>query len=422
MRALRPMRWLALALLAGAAHAQDAELDALKLADQTVDQPAAKTGPVRAFIEGAAGAFTPANPDAASPGSLARLSLDLQLDISPTEGLRFVLADRLDLSAQQRPSAQRSVNTLKEAYLSWQSSPDSFLDAGRINVRNGVAMGYNPTDYFRDGALRSQTSVDPASLRLNRMGTVLLRGQTLWSTGSLAAMVSPRLSQTPHDGVFSPDFAATNNRTRWQLALSQRLAEGLTPQFLLYSHRPGDLRLGANLSTLVNDATVAYAEWSLGRTRTQLAQALGKDEASRVRQQLATGLTYTAPNKLSLTLEYDYNGFGLDRAAWNRLRTVAGRDHGLYRRWTGTAQELPTRQRLFAMATWQDVAMNRLDWSVMLRHTVEDRSRLVWTELRYRWDTADLALQWQRYLGGATSDFGAAPARQILQLVARQYF
>ena len=46
---------------------------------------------------------------------------------------------------------------------------------GRINVRNGAALGYNPTDFFRSGALRSVVSIDPNSLRENRLGTVMLR-------------------------------------------------------------------------------------------------------------------------------------------------------------------------------------------------------------------------------------------------------
>ena len=55
--------------------------------------------------------------------------------------------------------------------------PDTLIDLGRINVRNGVALGYNPTDYFRAGAVRAAVSVSPASLKENRQGSVMLRGQ-----------------------------------------------------------------------------------------------------------------------------------------------------------------------------------------------------------------------------------------------------
>ena len=74
-----------------------------------------------------------------------------------------MFADRLDMNRMDGISGNRDINTLKEAYLSWQAQPDRVADLGRINARNGVALGYNPTDYFRAGALRSTVSIDPAS-------------------------------------------------------------------------------------------------------------------------------------------------------------------------------------------------------------------------------------------------------------------
>jgi hypothetical protein len=405
-----------------AVHAKDADLDALQLANRAAANKAASAPEARWFVEGMLGASDPRTPPDERTAGIGRLSLDLQWDKSLDSGLRFLLASRLDVTGQKRPSAHDSVNTLKEAYLSWQPRPDRFLDAGRINVRNGVATGYNPTDYFREGAIRSLTSVDPVSLRANRMGTAALRGQFLWDDGSLAALVSPKVSDTPHDAVFHPDLAATNNRNRWLLALSQRITDDLTPQFLLYGPRAGEVRAGLNIASLVGDATVVFAEWSAGRTPSQLSQALGTPGEYALRHQVATGLTYTTASKLSLTLEYDYNGAGLDRGAWGALRAGPNAAYGQYRRWAGVSQELPTKQRVFALATWQDVFIDRLDWSAMVRHTVEDRSRTFWTELRYRWTTTELALQWQSNHGDPTSDFGAASLHRSLQLSLRQFF
>jgi len=76
-------------------------------------------------------------------------------------------------------------------------------------------------------------SLDPASLRENRLGSAMLRGQALWTGGSLTALYSPKLADQRNDAVFSADLGATNQRERWQLALSEKLSDALNPQWLL---------------------------------------------------------------------------------------------------------------------------------------------------------------------------------------------
>lgn len=174
-------------------------------------------------------------------------------------------------------------------------------------------------------------------------------------------------------------------------------------------------QFGFNLSLLANDASVAYLEWSGGRSAAQLAQALQQPEARAWRNRLAAGLTYTSADKLSLTLEYEYNGAGLDRAGWDTLRRGAPADYRQYRTWLQTSQDLPTRQALFCSGTWQDALYKHLDLSAMLRFNATDHSRLSWLETRYHWNRADLALQWQTNSGRAGSEYGAAPQRRQLQ-------
>ncbi len=254
------------------------------------------------------------------------LSLDVRYDRAFAPGWRAVFADRLDMNRSYGATGDGNVNTVKEAYLSWQASPERIADFGRINVRNGVAMGYNPTDVFRAGAIRSASSIDPASLRENRLGSVMLRGQALWQGGSLTALVSPKLADAPNSGAWNLDLGATNRRNRWQVALSQSVSKALNPQVLLSGGEGESAQLGFNLSALANDATVVFFEWSGGRSRSLRSQALGGADDSAFRNRLATGLTTTTADNLSLTFEVDYNGAGLDRDALERVATrFAGR-------------------------------------------------------------------------------------------------
>ena len=121
-----------------------------------------------------------------------------------------------------------------------------------MNLRSGVAYGYNPSDYFRRDAIRSIVSIDPASLRENRLGAVMVRGDLLWTAGSLRLLDAPAIAQAPTASGFSPDFGATNARGRWQMAYSQQLVAGLRPELLVSGTDGASPTLGLNLTHLVS--------------------------------------------------------------------------------------------------------------------------------------------------------------------------
>ncbi|MGV8892958.1 MAG: hypothetical protein ACOH2K_08485 [Burkholderiaceae bacterium] len=417
IHAAAPILILFLILATGPALAQeDSDAAALSLANLTPR----KVEAARSWQIAVETALEESRPRSGGPAQHGqRLSLDVQFDQSIARDWRAVFSDQLDLRGQ----AQRdTVNTLKEAYLSWQPQAEQVFDIGRINARYGVASGYNPTDLLRGGATRSITLIDPGSLQKNRLGSVMLRGQTLWDGGALTAMVVPKLAAEPSDAPFSADLGATNDRNRWLLALSQRLSENMHPQWLLYGEDHLSPQLGLNLTYLLNDATVAHLEWSGGRSPLQLEQALQTGDNNAFRSRLSTGLTYTTSNKISLTAEYEFNGAGLDREDWETLSRHAPLAYLRYRQWTQDRQDMPTRQSLFFYARWQDAIVNHLDFNAMLRINREDRSRLSWLEARYHWDKADLALQWQHNSGTAGSEFGALLQSHALQALVRYFF
>ena len=412
---------LALLLLAAAAPALavDADAAALSLADATATTTE-HSRDWRVYVEAAARESRRQGPGTALHG--ARLSLDARFDKTFAPGWRAVFADRLDLNRMDGVSGNRDINTLKEAYVSRQSQPDRIADLGRINVRNGVALGYNPTDYFRAGALRSIVSLDPTSLRENRLGSAMLRGQTLWTSGSLSALYAPRLADKPSDSSFSPDLGASNQQARWQLALSQKLTAALAPQLLLSGGAGQSPQFGLNLTALPNDATVAYLEWSGGRTAPLASQALLRAEDAAFRSRLSTGLTYTTTKNVSFTAEYQYNGAGLNQDGWNALRRGPPAAYGLYRGFVANLQDPATQDNIFLYAVWQDALVKRLDLTAMVRYDALDHSRLQWLEARYHWSRVDLALQTQLNTGAPGSNYGALPERRLWQALLRFFF
>ena len=403
---------------AGTPEDKPDDADALSLADEAKPEKRASRD-WQVFGEGSIARISQRG--AGSAADAARLSIDLRYDSALAPGLRAVLSDRLDLSHSNDGSGQTSVNTLREAYLSWHASPDLIADIGRVNLRYGAALGYNPTDFFKAGALRSIVSPDPASLRENRQGTFVIQGQKLWSRSSLAAVFSPRLGSGTSDSTFGLDVGATNPRSRWLLAGSHKFSEDLNPQLLLHGGAGMSTQAGLNLSSLVNSSTVAFLEFSTGKGRSLVAQALGTAEPERTQRRTALGLTYTTAFNLSLTAEAEHNTAAPDRQQWSSASGAAPGNALRLLETSETLQDLPLRQALFFYSSWRDMGVRNLDLSAFIRWDAVTHSRAQWIETRYRWAGAEVALQWQLFSGGPASLYGSVQQPRRVDLLLRLF-
>ena len=408
---------------AGPSSAQeDPDLEALQLADK-IETKTETPGNWRVFGEASLGCAVLRSTDSFQPDQ--RLSFDARYDNTFAAGWRAVLSDRLDADNPAQTPFGHDINTIREAYLSWQPGADLLFDLGRINERNGVALGYNPTDYFKASAVRSYVSVDPNSLKENRQGSVMFKAQKLSDYGSATLLYPPKLSNAVSYGDFNPDLAATNNTDRWLLTISPKLSDEFNPKLLVVKAEQVPVQFGLNLTSLISDAAVAYLEWSGGRNESQLTQAqqlqgVPTPNDTAFRQRVSSGVTYTTDNKISLTVEYQYNGAGMDQQRWDHLGTSPL--YGLYRYWLQSIQESPTRRSVFLYGSWQDALINHLDLSAMEKMNLSDSSRLSWLEARYHLSHSEYALQWQLDSGSRFSEFGAVRQTQTWALLGRVYF
>ena len=419
----------ALWLASSAQAADEPDLDALDLKSAPVAATETAAQPTRIFAELAVGSAA----QRYSPGSqgLRRASLDLYHSRKLSSAWRLVLSDRLDHVRPRRSSADDTLNSLREAHLTWQGDEDrSVIDVGRINLRYGPGYGYNPTDFFRDGALRGITSVNPFARRENRLGTVALRGQRLWQGGSLSIALSPKLADQASDRALSLDFGATNNRNRVLLAASQQLSESVSAQALLYKEPGQTAQPGASLTALVSDGATAHVEWAYSKRSNLLNGAWGpagsgpaaSPFANDAGHRVVGGLSYTTASKLSLTAEAQYNGLALSHAEWQRSASAGPALLGGYLLEAQRLQELASRRAYLFYATQRSMGLKNLDLTAFLRVNANDHSRLSWLELRYHWTQIDVALQWQQHSGRVNSEYGLYPDRHIVQLVATYHF
>ncbi len=402
------------------ARAADPDLGALDLKPELPDK--VETSGRKLFVE--AGVGRAEQRYGLGSRTIGRASIDYRDTARLGPSTQGTFSARVDATDPKTPGIDGAVVlSLREASVGWQNeTATQLVDLGRINLRDGPGYGYNPTDFFRDYALRTVTTANPFSLRENRLGTVMLRVQQLWPESSLSMVLAPKLRSARSSEGFSADLGATNSRSRSLLALSNRWSEKLNTQILAYKEDSASVRFGGSLTALVSQAAVVHAEASSGREPGLLSRALGQPAAAMTRNRLAAGLTYTTESRLSITAEAQYNGFALDRDQW--LSQVQGNPQ-VQAAYYGNAQDLQDnagRESWLLYAVQRDLGIKGLDLTVLLKVNANDRSRMVWLDLRRRFDKADLALQFQDNSGVAGSEFGVIPIRRSAGLVATFYF
>jgi len=398
--------------------AVDDDLGALSLESAPVASPET-TRSSRLSVEGAVGSAS----QRYLPNSrnIGRASVDYSYSSSLAPGLRAVLSDRLDYFDPALAGTDTVVNSLREAYLSWQpEGAGAVLEAGRINLRYGPAYGYNPTDFFRDGSLRVVTTSDPFALRENRLGTVMLRAQKLWSGGSLSLAYAPKLADQASTNGWDIDLGATNNRNRALAVLGTQFSPEVSSQVLVYQESGRSATLGFNITTLLSDAATAHLEFTRGSEPDLRSRALGGVASDVTRNRFSGGVTYTTLGKLSLTAEYQYNGFALDQAGWTAMATTPGAPL-IYIGEALRLQELAPRQAYLLYLTQKDFGYKDLNLTAYLRLNPGDDSRLAWLELRRHWANFDLSLQLQQNIGSSSSEFGLLPDRRVVQVLGSYY-
>jgi hypothetical protein len=461
MRAAARALAAALALAAGAARADDVELipQAVREAAPAPAAPAARAAKI--FLEDALTAWSLRDPVVPVPGGTSldarnRASVDLRGRWRLGEDLELHLSDRASAIAQNDfsfGSSRTWRNDWREGYLSWEATPRAWLEAGRINLRNGVALGFNPTDFFKTRTLVDQSSQDPSALRENRLGTFMLRGQRIWDGASASLAWAPKLydPSAVETGLPAAGLRAgldrTNGASRILASASLGLAD-LSPQVLLY-RESGVTRLGLNLSRTLGRSVVLYGEWAGGRYPSLVARALAygretgtlpasappvlpADAGDAFQNDLALGLSWTGAAKLTLNAEVLYHQAGMTREDWRRWFATGTANAGslpatgalwYIRAFAADQQEPATREQLFLRAAWSDALVPHLELSALAFVNLYDRSALTQLGASYylseRWT---LGAYLGANLGRADSERGSLPQARSAVLRALYYF
>jgi hypothetical protein len=372
------------------------------------------------------------------------------------DGVTLTYSGRFNLRAANDipfPSHENVLNELREAFISWQPADGTWIDLGRINLKSGVAEGYNPTDFFRTRAVVEPLTADPTVLREDRLGTLMLLAQHVWTGGSLTAAYAPKVTQPTaiYTNIdlpsFDPMLDRTNAEHRFLLKGSLGVANGFSPELLLY-HAGTRTLVGGNMTVGLGQQTVGYVEWAGGvngslidnalrygrETGTLPARAqavIPDDTAQYFRNDVAIGFSYVpVDTRLTLNLEYHYSDSGFTPRDWHnwfdaaaRHGNIAGVDATLWyiRSYAQDQQEPASRHSAFLRADWVDAFIPDLELTALANVDLEDGSGLVQATADYyvsrSWTVGGLA---SFTFGTRHSEFGSLPqAGSILLRLVR---
>jgi hypothetical protein len=393
------------------------------------------------------------------PSSLAfdwqnRTSLDVALQWKARPWLTVTLSDRLNVfeqDAKKLVSADTVRNDLREGSATCEPTGGSYLEAGRINIRNGSALGFNPTDFFKARSLVGQASLDPSVIRQNRLGTVMVRAQTLWASGSASIAYAPKVAEpspvNKSDPVgIDPRFDATNGAHRVLFTLNLELLD-LSPQLLAYFelHRS---KLGANLTRSIGDAIVAYAEWAAGPEQNLAARAAAfgrqtgtlppsapvlppADTRTSLRNDVAAGFSWTFGTAMTINVEYHFHEAGFTRSNWKNwfdLGSAPGAPAPLtgalwfVRGYANDQQEPVSRHQMFVRASWPRALTPDLELSAFAFASLLDGSVLSQLSASYYLSNAWTASAYlSGNFGNDHSERGSFPQRGNVILQLTQY-
>lgn len=453
--------WLAPPALAD--ENQDIDLIPPDVQAPTVAGTPATTGSGKLFIENAVTFYDYRNGllvgppvTAPAPNVLERLFLDARRRWNLGGDLSLTYSGRFNILAQDRadfPTHDSIRNDFREGFLSWSPTPQSYVDLGRVNLRSGVATGFNPTDFFKTRAVVDRLSNDPAVLRENRLGTFMLLGQGIGEKGAVSIAYAPALYRPSAIYLnslpsFDPMLDRTNAHDRFLLKGNYDLIPGLSSEALLY-HEGSTTKLGVNLTQPIGDAVVAYVEWAGGR-RYSLAEAayrygqatgtipsaapraLAGDRGKHFDNDLAAGGSLTTANKITINLEYHLHEAGFSRQDWknwfaagqSRFAPAGAAAELWYIRSYALDQNEPmTRETAFIRIDRTDAFIRDLEIAAFADISLYDGSALVQVTADYylsaRWTVGAILAG---NPGSRRSEHGSLPQAGSALLKATRYF
>lgn len=357
--------------------------------------------------------------------SRANLAYDRHDSGSLNSTWRWVASGRVDFDGV--PGAGLAANnlslSLREAYLTGMFD-GWYLDVGRLNIRDGVALGFNPTDVFRNGALLARRTEDPARLRESRLGVVAIQFRSATKYGGFASVFAPAMSLSNSPSWYDPRLGAVNDgQGQVYVKYTPPRWKDVYTNMVLHRSKNGSHIGGFNLSTNLGQQVIAYVEHAW--TKQHSYPNLVSDAVTSMRSysQSAIGASYSTESRQTFTLEFQRNGAGLGLDEW-KGEWQNSDDANLGRSFAeaGKRQDPLGSRSVMLLLQWDQFAMRDADLTCLARANLIDKSRLSWCEWRYKLPRSEWSISASTLSGKARSEFGAANAPWSIGAKLRLFF
>jgi len=221
------------------------------------------------------------------------------------------------LKVQVRPVLMRTRHSgsnklsvaVDELYWERQLSAVSFVFLGRKKIVNGVAVGRNPSNFFDENKAQDRLLND-ADRRAEIPGDDMVGLSYFGRSYTIQSLVS------------LPE--KDSKRVRALLQLNSSLGIFSTDVIAYYAKRPA---LGLNISTVLGENTILYAETAVRKGRDRLAPVLSGNgtridfmpDNRRWISDFVIGAQYTMPDGINLSAEYWRNNNGFAEEEFARI-------------------------------------------------------------------------------------------------------
>ena len=330
---------------------------------------------------------------------------------------------------------------VKELYYKGEFSPTNLFEVGRINVKEGVARGYNPSDFFK-GSTSFTLSSDPKEIRDNRLGSVMMQNTLFFDDFTFKAIYSPKISVDEKSiwgskKDYGLHLDETNYEGRQSLYLGYSGLKDVSASLIFHHNKDADEdSLGLNLSYVKNN-WIVYTEGSLKKGKNDISNIIERLNLSpTVQNSLASdketiqkavvGVNYTYDN-ISTNFEYIFNSSGLNNHDWNNWFDLAQSSPqiagqlGEIRGSMAKREEIMSRDSFFIFSRMTDIQPN-LDASAMVSINPYDKSTLSQIGVEYALkDDIQTNVYLRNYQGANDTEYGSfADNYQIL--IEGEYF
>lgn len=357
-------------------------------------------------------------------------------------------------------------NDINELYLTWNINNLNTFEIGRINIKNGVALGFNPVDFLKKYAGNEEVSDDPVVLRENRLGVLMARYQNINKYGSFSLLGIPKINSSQDKwyttgGTFSLNLDKTNRTEKYIAKIEFNTFDNIQPE-LFYILDDSQSGYGASISSGVGNRMIIYAEWSGKKMHNILMETILKycidnnistDEpknllpdyivAQKFRNQVAAGFSWTEKKyKRTTYVEYHYNENGLKNMV--SIENIMNSDYYntakiyfddidiyipyYYLYWAtrdnaNNIVEPYFRHQLFLRNHWYEAFTNKLNIISMFQYNINDKSFYSKFQFDYNYNSSlTLTTSGVFYLGGKETEYGSLPELYNLRSGLNYFF